>query len=312
MSSHGANKRKKAEIGCYSGISVIHWTYTEANALCSKRNREEKRQKGEGITSKKRELLEVRVRSLEEALEKLPEGRLTCARNGGKGSYAKWYVSTGKGRAYLPKTEKELAKKLALRRLYTAQEKQLQQELRLLKEYESVQEESVCLKEIENLISKESPYYDLLKNEIVAGRKNDAYIKMWQEAEYQTNGAHPEHLLHKSLKGERLRSKSEVIIANALYMNHIPYRYECELVLGDAILYPDFTILHPETLEVYYWEHFGMMHQISYRETTWQKLRLFGEHQIFPFHQLITTYESEEISLDSEMIQRVIDMYFST
>lgn len=252
------------------------------------------------------------MRGLEDALEKLPGGRITCARNGGKGNYAKWYVSTGKGRIYLPKSERELANKLALRRLYTVQVKQLQQELRLLKEYESVQKENVYLKEIQNLISKESPYYELLKNSITESYKNDTYIKMWQEEEYQTNCAHREHLLHKSLKGERLRSKSEVIIANALYMNRIPYRYECELVLGDVTMYPDFTILHPNTLEVYYWEHFGMMHQTAYRENTVQKLRLYGEYEIFPFHQLITTYESESVALDSEMLQRVIDMYFST
>lgn len=42
MSSHGANKHKKAEIGCYSGISVIHWTYTEiriASAAAKKQQR---------------------------------------------------------------------------------------------------------------------------------------------------------------------------------------------------------------------------------------------------------------------------------
>lgn len=210
----------------------------------------------------------------------------------------------------MPKRERKLAERLVLRRLYTAQLNQLRQESELLNEYELFQKENVYSKEIQHLISKESPYYELLKNETIVGRKNETYIRRWQEEEYQTNCAHQEHLLHKSLKGERLRSKSEVIIANALYMNHIPYRYECELVLGDAILYPDFTILHPDTLDVYYWEHFGMMHQVSYRETTWQKLRLFGEYHIYPFHQLITTYESEELSLDSELIQKIIDMCF--
>ena len=252
------------------------------------------------------------MRYLERALEQLPKGKLTCARNGSKGQYAKWYVDTGKGRVYLPKNERGLAEQLALRRLYTVQMNQLRQESELLRNYELFQEKNVYSKEIEHLLSQESPYYELLKNSIADSRNSEAYIKMWQEEEYQTNCAHPEHLLHKSLKGERLRSKSEVIIANALYMNRIPYRYECELVLGGVTLYPDFTIFHPDTLEVYYWEHFGMMHQTAYRENTVQKLRLYGEYEIFPFHQLITTYESESVALDSEMIQRVIDMYFST
>lgn len=266
--------------------------------------------KGEEVTGKKIELLESRVRYLQRALEKLPEGRLTCARNGSRGSYTKWYVRTEKDRVYLPKTERKLAEQLALRRLYTVQINQLRQESELLKNYELFHKENVYSNEIENLISQESPYYELLKNSIIGSVSNEAYIKTWLETEYQTNYAHPEHLQHKSLQGERLRSKSEVIIANALYMNHIPYRYECELKLGEVTLYPDFTILHPTTLEVYYWEHFGMMSQEVYREKTVQKLRLYGEYQMFPFHQLITTYESESVALDSEMIQKVIDMYF--
>ena len=127
---------------------------------------------------------------------------------------------------------------------------------------------------------------------------------------YEKNQSHPEHLLHKSLSGEKLRSKSEVIIANALYMNHIPYRYECELTFGDVSLHPDFTILHPVTFEIFYWEHFGMMDVPAYRESTYQKLRLYGEHHIYPGDRLITTYESETSPLDSEKIQKIIAQNF--
>ena len=56
-----------------------------------------------------------------------------------------------------------------------------------------------------------------------------------------------------------MRSKSEAMIAMSLYVQKIPYRYECELKLGSITLFPDFTIRHPETGEIFYWEHFGMM-----------------------------------------------------
>jgi len=212
--------------------------------------------KGEEITSKKRELLEAKMRFLERALEELPKGKLMCAGNGSKGKYAKWYVGTEKGRVYLPKKERKLAEQLALRRLHTAQWEQLRQESKLLKEYELFQEENVYSNEIKNLISQESPFYELLKNRIAGSWSTEAYIKQWQEEEYQANCA------------------------------------------------------HPETLEVYYWEHFGMMSQASYREKTAHKLRLYGEHQVYPFHQLITTYESDSVSLDSELIQKMISMFF--
>lgn len=43
---------------------------------------------------------------------------------------------------------------------------------------------------------------------------------------------------------ERVRSKSEVIIADILNQEGIPYRYECPLQLkGWGKVYPDFTVL---------------------------------------------------------------------
>ena len=47
--------------------------------------------------------------------------------------------------------------------------------------------------------------------------------------QYKCNPSHPENLIHKTMQGHLVRSKSEVIIANTLYMNQIPYRYENQL-----------------------------------------------------------------------------------
>ena len=63
----------------------------------------------------------------------------------------------------------------------------------------------------------------------------------------------------KGINGKMLRSKSEAMIEQALLYANIPYRYECKLELDNKILYPDFTMLHPEMKEKYYWEHMGMM-----------------------------------------------------
>lgn len=93
-------------------------------------------------------------------------------------------------------------------------------------------------------------------------------------------------------------------------MNHIPYRYECALTLDEVTLYPDFTILHPDTSEIFYWEHFGMMQNTDYQRTAFHKMKFYGEHGIYPFDRLITTYESETLPLDSEKIQKIIEYYF--
>ena len=60
-----------------------------------------------------------------------------------------------------------------------------------------------------------------------------------------------------SERGERVRSKSEKMIADMLNHMGLPYRYECPVVIrGVGTFYPDFTILDiSERTQVYY-EHF--------------------------------------------------------
>ena len=53
---------------------------------------------------------------------------------------------------------------------------------------------------------------------------------------------YPENKIHVAPSGNMVRSKSEVLIDMQLYTNHIPFRYECELQLGDVTIYPDFTV----------------------------------------------------------------------
>lgn len=255
-------------------------------------------------------LIHQKIIYLKAQLQNLPDGNLICAKNGENGRYSKWYVNAGSGYQYLPKKQRPLAESLALRKYYTLQLAKLTKELELLDSYETFRETNPYSKDLTQFLSEGSPYFELIKNSLHDSYNASDLARAWLSETYTKNQSFPEHLLHKSLSGEKLRSKSEVIIANALYMNHIPYRYECELVLGDVSLHPDFTILHPTTFEIYYWEHFGMMHSPSYRETTFQKLKLYGEHQIYPMEHLITTYESDSLPLDSERIQQIIEQYF--
>lgn len=199
---------------------------------------------------------------------------------------------------------------LARRKLLTLELAKLTEEYRHLTNTEFVHSQESYSEKIDHLLSDTSPYAELLTGHFKSFQSNTVPLNTWKNESFQTNPAYPEHLLHKSLSGEKLRSKSEVIIANALFMNHIPYRYECELILGEISLYPDFTILHPITHELYYWEHFGLMHNPDYRNNTSQKLKLYIENRIYPSERLITTFESDSLPLDSERIQSLIEQYF--
>ena len=61
---------------------------------------------------------------------------------------------------------------------------------------------------------------------------------------YETNRKHPEKLIHVTKSGCVVRPKSEAMIADALFEYDIPFRYECELSIGEVNLYPDFTIMN--------------------------------------------------------------------
>ena len=127
---------------------------------------------------------------------------------------------------------------------------------------------------------------------------------------YEHNPNYPEQLLHKTSSGNLVRSKSETIIDMFLYTNQIPFRYECALHIGDTTVFPDFTIRHTQTGALYYWEHFGRMDDPSYYKNVFSKLQLYTSHGIIPSINLITTYETKENPLSSEVIEKIIEHYF--
>lgn len=132
----------------------------------------------------------------------------------------------------------------------------------------------------------------------------------WTTSPYETAQMHPENLIHKTFSGHVVRSKSEVLIDTALFMNHLPFRYECALNLSYTTIYPDFTIRHPKTGDTYYWEHFGLIDDPKYSKNAFSKIQLYISEGILPGIQLITTYETTEKPLTSNTIDKVIKLYF--
>ena len=185
---------------------------------------------------------------------------------------------------------------------------EITEQLAILTTYQS--KFSSTLKErAADLLQESSPYYELLQG-YFAKEKLPVSVQKWCAEAYETNTSHPEHLIHTTLAGHKVRSKSEVIIANLLYTNHIPYRYEAALSLPEFTVYPDFTILHPATNQIFYWEHFGMMDKSTYCDAACNKLKSYCYNGIFPSMQLITTYETGKVPIRSEQVQQIITQYF--
>lgn len=118
-----------------------------------------------------------------------------------------------------------------------------------------------------------------------------------------------EKLIHKTLRGELVRSKSEVIIANELYNRGINYEYEQDLVLSNGERRsPDFTIEVKEKRTTYYWEHLGMMSDPSYRQRWEKKKKLYAENGIIEGKNLLVSQDGLDGSFDSSQITSLINI----
>jgi ATP-dependent DNA helicase RecQ len=103
--------------------------------------------------------------------------------------------------------------------------------------------------------------------------------------------------IYKTLSGDWVRSKSEVIIANLLFERKVPFKYEQPLTVDGVLYSPDFTIFWKGG--TFYWEHLGLLNREKYW-TDWKaKEQMYREH--FP-NQLVTTEESAFLSRDAEAI----------
>lgn len=159
----------------------------------------------------------------------------------------------------------------------------------------------------EQLLSESPEYSKLLSSHFTPLSKE---LSDWKNKSYKQNQAYPEQKIHKTLSDNLVRSKSEAMIDNFLYQHQIPFHYEECLTLGEQEIYPDFTIRHPKTGETILWEHFGLMNNSHYQMNVCSKLQLYMTYGIIPSIHLITTYETKEYPLSSEMIEQIIEYYF--
>lgn len=117
-----------------------------------------------------------------------------------------------------------------------------------------------------------------------------------------------EKLIHKTIRGEMVRSKSEVIVANILDKMKIEYLYEEPLNVNGKTYIPDFTIRYQG--KTAYLEHLGMLGVKSYEEHWNKKKEDYGKVGISEIcGNLIITKDGLDGSLDSVLIEKKIKMW---
>jgi len=249
---------------------------------------------------KRTEQLKLKQDYWNSKLPSLPEGKLLCTRD--KNNF-KYYHKLLDKKVYLDKSKHKLAEQLAIKAYILALLKDISHEMTAnqfyLRHYPDKSSVESLLQHpgFQKLLS---PYFKPLSEELTE----------WMYSSYTRNPHYPQHLIHNTVLDFLVRSKSESMITMLLHTNNIPFRYECELVLGSRIIYPDFTIRHPRTGEWYYWEHLGKMDDPTYYKNKFHLLEQYTSHGIVPSINLILTFETKEHPLTTDLIQKIIDHYF--
>ena len=147
----------------------------------------------------------------------------------------------------------------------------------------------------------------------------ELFVAQWLAKPYKelpfAEGA-PEYF---TSNGTRVRSKSEVIIADALTRGGIPFRYEQALTLEcsakssrgprEVTLHPDFTCLNPRTRSEFIWEHFGLMSDPDYAHNAILKITEYAASGYVLGKKLIATFEDGETPLSTKLVQTYIEEY---
>ena len=137
----------------------------------------------------------------------------------------------------------------------------------------------------------------------------DKIVQEWYKTDYKKLDFNNENKHYLTNKGEKVRSKSEKILADLFSSKGILYKYEAPLQINNFTIYPDFTFISPYNMEEIYWEHFGMIANENYAASMIKKLSLYEKNGIKLGDNLIISMESANSGLDLEWIESNIDFY---
>lgn len=251
------------------------------------------------LQERKELLLQLKLQ-IEEELKKAPEGGLRITHCNG---HARFYLTGQNGkRSYLKRTQSDLINSLAQKMYLETLLKQV------LKQSETIHKflTSYSPNGLSNFYQEMVPDRKKRINPLVL--PDDDFALMWQKEPYSGKPYAVGDVEIYTENAERVRSKSEKIIADKLRLLEIPYKYECPLILAHfGMVYPDFTVLNKRTRKVLYWEHLGMMDDVDYCERALRKIEAYVKAGILPGRDLIITHETSKRPVDIKVIEQFIE-----
>lgn len=137
----------------------------------------------------------------------------------------------------------------------------------------------------------------------------EANAKKWEESsKFQMVPDHDYRI--KTLRGDYVRSKSEALIADKLFLAGLHYRYESPLRIGKLTYYPDFQIMHPLNGEIYLWEHFGLLNDPNYATKMVEKIDSYSEIGFVLGKNFMASLETNSCPINIDLVEKSIETVF--
>ena len=169
----------------------------------------------------------------------------------------------------------------------------------------------------------------------------EGFARKWQQGnkfvtKWRTHKKDDYHKF-KTMRGDYVCSKSEVMIADRLFINGIPYHYEVafspEAQIDTSLpvydwmgrisgyeamgyspsevdtIHPDFYVLNKRTRKEYFWEHLGKMDDAEYCRKNFNRFMRILEAGYVIGEDLLVTHEDSKNPLMTENIDGIIEKY---
>lgn len=248
---------------------------------------------------KRKFVLNKVIASRERQLKKVPDGRLRI-------SAGKFYqVVEGKSPSghYIPKGKEKLKRDLAQKDYDKDVLDLAQTELKALNNGKIYT--GRCF---EDVYSELQP----LRRELVvpAALPDDLFISRWLSRPYEKMGFDDGAPFYACESGLRVRSKSELIIAQRLEKYNIPFLYEVPVEIHTRTFRPDFLVLKMPQRKEIFWEHLGMMDSEDYSNKNTWKLIEYSHGRLVIGDNLIITMETGAVPLNTDYIDQIIKANF--
>ena len=181
----------------------------------------------------------------------------------------------------------------------------------------------------------------IMKNAVLSELTTEGYARKWQEGnnvvrKFRSHKKDDYHK-YKTMRGDFVGSKSEVMIADRLYARGIPYHYEIAFtpevvsdksrpvydeigfVIGyeafgfspeaEDTLHPDFYVLNKRTRKAIFWEHLGKMDDSEYCRKNFNRFMRILDAGYVIGEDLIVTHEDSRHPLLPQDIDLIIEKY---